>query len=499
MTEELWRRIAALPPERRALLEQELLRRQATGFDDERIPRRQPGAPAPLSFAQTRLWFLDQWAPGDPSYNAGLAMEVDGPLSVDRLRAALWHVVERHEALRTVFRTDENGTPEQVVLDEWTLEVDVVDLSYRPPHEREIELAQVLRAAARRSFDLTADLMVRATVVRTGSGRAVLLIGEHHIAVDGWSDAILLEELAEAYTAYGEGRPPRLPELAVQYRDFALWQRNRLSGPLLERLTGYWRSVLAGAPVLRLPLDRARPPVQSFAGAHYQLAMTGSVVSAVAALSRDEGATPYMTLYAAFVAGLHRWTGCTDICVGTPMAGRGRVELETLIGFFSNTLVLRLQLADDPTFRELVRGARGTTLAAFEHQELPFEKVVEAVAPRRDPSVNPLFQVNFRVQTSPPRPLRLPGLDIRPIGLDIGFARFDLALELSLQADGIYGYIEYNEALFEPATAADFGRGFESLLRDGLRHPDVPVSALDFDVGTGNGGGRPPIKGFRRR
>jgi hypothetical protein len=499
MTDELSRRIGALTPERRALLEQHLLRKRASGAGvGEAIPRRRAGDPAPLSFPQLRLWFLDQWAPGDPSYNAAIALRLDGPLDPGRLRAGLTRVVERHESLRTVFRAGPDGTPQQVVLDDWSVPLPVVDLM----DASDDAVRQHLRAESRRPFDLTRDVMLRATLFRLAPASAVLLIGEHHIAFDGWSDTILFAEVAEVYAALGAGRAPSLPDLPIQYADFALWQQRRLTGPLLDRLVAYWRETLSGAPpVLDLPMDRPRPPVQTFAGAHHRVTDSAGTAAAVAALARAEGATAYITLLAAFAATLHRWTGCADMCIGTPIAGRGRVELEPLIGFFSNTVALRVRLDGDPTFRELLRRVKATALGAYEHQELPFEKVVEALAPPRNPSHNPLFQVNFRVQTGPAPTLRLPGVRVTPVDVDVGFSRFDLALEVRLPAAaqagaGLSGYLEYNAALFEPGTAATLAGRFRRLLRDALARPDTPVSALAFHPApAGEAAG---IRGARR-
>ncbi len=484
MTDELSRRIGALSADKRALLEQHLLRRQQVAADDP-IRRRRPGDPAPLSFAQQRLWFLDQWAPGNPTYNAALAFRLRGDLDVGRLREALALVIARHEAVRTVFRAPA-GEPEQVVLADWNFE-----LPERPVADP-AALPGLLREEARRPFDLTRDLMLRAAVFRTGPDEAVLLLVEHHIAFDGWSDAVLFTELAAAYAALGAGRRPELAELPVQYADFALWQRRRLTGPLLDRLVSYWREQLADAPAqLSLPTDRPRPPVQTFTGAHRPFTAGEGPAAAVRALSREEAATPYMTLLAAFVATLHLWTGATDVCVGTPIANRSRVELEPLIGFFSNTLVLRLRPAADGTFRQLVRQVKEAALGAYEHQDLPFEKVVEAVAPPRNPSRNPLFQVNFRVRTGPVDPLRLPGVRITPLPVDVGFSRFDLAMELAL-ADGLAGYLEYNSALLEPGTADAFVRRFLRVLGAAVADPDVPLATLRTAAAAG-------IRGSRRR
>ena len=500
MSDSLARRIQGLSPEKRALLEQHLLRGHGgtPAEDDDAIPRRQPDEPAPLSFSQFRLWFLDQWAPGDPTYNAGLAFRLAGSVDRMRLRAAVERVIDRHEAVRTVFRAVD-GVPRQVVLDQWSFDLPEADLSSLPEPARSLELAERLRRESRRPFDLAADLMLRATLFRLGPDEAVLLLVEHHIAFDGWSDSILFAEVAEVYAALGAGREPRLTPLPVQYADFALWQRRRLTGPRLDRLTDYWRRQLAGAPpVLTLPTDRPRPATMSFEGGHHHFALEPGVASGVTELGREEATTAYMTLLAAFAATLHAWAGCADLCIGTPIAGRGRVELEPLIGFFSNTLVLRVLVDGELSFRQLLGRVKETALGAYEHQELPFEKVVETVAPPRSPQHNPLFQVNFRVQAAPAEPLQLPAVEVTSLDTDVGFARFDLALELQLRPPGLAGYVEYNQALFDRATAVAFAGRFERLLSAALACPDAPIRTL----GDASSGRRDPsegIAGFRRR
>jgi Condensation domain len=474
------RRIEGLSPEKRALLEQRLLQQRRRTRTDDGIPKRDRGRPCPLSFSQQRLWFLDQWDPGAPTYNAVLPLLVRGRLDHELLTRALSAVVKRHEALRTVFRGG-GGEPEQVVLDSWELDVPVIDLSDVPVTEREARLHAEIRERARRPFDLANDLMLRASLFRLAEDEHVLSFEEHHIAFDGWSDAILFSELEELYAAELEGREPKLPDLAIQYGDFAVWQRDRMQGPLLAEHQAYWRQRLAGAPnQLRLPTDLQRPDVQRFEGEHYFFSMPATHADGVRALSREEGATPFMVLLALFTAVLYRVTGQDDILVGSPIANRSKVELEPLIGFFSNTLVYRTQLAGNPSFRELIRRVRESALGAYQHQDLPFEKVVEAVRPTRDPRVNPLFQVNFRVTSGPATTLALPGVAISSLQVDIGFSRFDLAAELQLRDAEIQGYVEYNTALFERSTAERIAQQLEALLGDALTRPDTPLLSLEL-------------------
>jgi hypothetical protein len=473
-------RISQLSAEKRALLERQLLARRAGAA--ARIPRRDDSGPAPLSFPQQRLWFLEQLAPGQPTYNAALAMRVRGGLDVGSLERALGAVIARHEALRTVFRLDADGAPRQVVLDHWVFAVDVCDLRTRPEAERERALEQQARAAARRPFDLERDLMLRVVVFVLGHDDHALLFVEHHIAFDGWSDAQLFRELAELMSADAQGREPQLDPLPIQYADWAVWQRRRLVAEE-QRLVRFWRQALAGAPPrLDLPTDRPRPPVQTFAGAHQHFSLPTSVRDGVRELARAEGATPFMVLLAAAAAGLHRWSGHDDFVFGSPIANRDRAELEHLIGFFSNTFVLRVRTDGVPSFRELVGRARTMALGAYERQDLPFERLVQALEVARDPSVNPVFQVNFRVQSEPPAKLQLPGLAIEPFELDIGFARFDLAIEFQLRDDALSGYVEYSQALFDELTVRRLASCLTRLLADALQRPDTAIDDLAWDA-----------------
>ncbi len=504
MTDELRSRIAQLSPEKRALLERKLMQMRPAGADA--IGLRDRTVACPLSFPQQRLWFLDQWDPGAPTYNAALAMRVVGPLDEHRLERAIAMVIERHEALRTVL-VERDGIPVQELLEPWFFELAHVDLRdplgagelpERPPA---VDLADRLREASRWPFDLTSDLMLRVTVFQLDDDERCLLFQEHHVAFDGWSDAILFDELEAIYPALPsrstvDGPSPTgaavigvLPVLPIQYGDFAAWQRGRLDDGTLDDQIEYWTNELGDAPTrLELPTDLPRPAVQTFAGRHLPIALPRELAEGVVGLSRAESATPYQSLLAAFALSLYRFSGADEVLVGTPIANRGRPETEHLIGFFANTLVMRVDLRGNPSFRELIARVRRCALGAYAHQDVPFEKIVEALNPMRHPGFNPLFQVNFRVQPSAPRSLALPGLEIRPVEVDIGFARFDLALELQLGDTGIGGYFEYNEQLFVPATIERLGASFETLLTDAVADPDRPILALEF----------PPVRAARR-
>jgi hypothetical protein len=466
----------ALSPAKRALLERALLRRRQSAAPQARIPKRPTPGPAPLSFAQQRMWFLAQWEPGAPTFNGARALRLRGTLDSGALERSLRTVIERHESLRTVIVP--GAEPRQAALEEWAFE-----LSLMPgPTGAGEELDRLLRELSRRPFDLTSELMLRATLVRLAADDHVLLIGMHHIAADAHSDSVLFAELAECYGAERDGRPPNLPELPIQYADYAVWQRERLQGDLLEELRSYWARTLEGAPeLLRLPTDRPRQPVQRHDGSHHRIALDRGLADRLVALGRAEGATLFITMLAAFTTLLYRLSGEEDIVVGSPIANRNNLELQGLIGFFTNTIALRTQLGGNPSFREVVKRARATALAAYAHQDLPFEKVVETVAPRRDPSHNPLFQVNFRAQAGERPALALADVEVEPIAVDIGFSRFDLALELELSPRALGGYFEYDRDLFDSASIVRFEESLRALLAQIVERPDAPVLALGLD------------------
>jgi hypothetical protein len=418
------------------------------------------------------MWFLEQWEPGSPTFNGARAVRLRGALDRDALERSLTSVVERHESLRTVIVP--GAPPLQTVLDGARFA-----LAALPGPRSARELDDLLRELSRRPFDLTADVMLRATLVELGPDEHVLLLGMHHIAADAHSDGILFSELAEVYDAERCGRAPDLPVLPIQYADYSAWQQERLQGTLLEELRSHWASALEGAPeLLRLPIDRPRPAVQRHEGSHHPIALERQLADALIALGRDQGATFFMTMLAAFATLLYRLSGEQDIAIGSPIANRGNLELQGLIGFFTNTIVLRIGLGGNPSFREVVARARAAALSAYAHQELPFEKVVETVAPKRDSAYNPLFQVNFRAQASERPALALSGLEVEKVAVDIGFSRFDLALELELGSQALGGYFEYDRDLFDTASIMGFEEKLRTLLAQVAEDPDIPILAL---------------------
>jgi amino acid adenylation domain-containing protein len=441
------------------------------------IPRIVNRESVPLSFAQQRLWFLDQLEPDNPLYNVPTALRLSGKLNVELLRRSLDAIVARHEALRTIF-VPLDGIPVQVIGPYRPVELTAIDLTQGSPSEREVKLRLALKEKSRRPFKLSADLMLRATLARLDEDDHVLLVVMHHVAADGWSREILFHELAVLYRAFAEGKPNPLPELAVQYADFAVWQRERLQGKILEDQLSYWKQRLAGLAVLDLPTDHPRPAVQSFRGARHSFALPQALCDGLKAFSRREGATLFMTLLSAFQVLLHRYTGQDDIVIGSPIAGRTRAEIEESIGLFINTLVLRGDLSGDPKFTELLARVRAMALESYEHQELPFEKLVEELHPERDPSRSPLFQVMFVLQNMPRTALELAGVRVTPLEVDSGTAKFDLTLSIAEAAGALTATLEYNTDLFEQATIQRMIGHFQTLLEGIVANPERRLSEL---------------------
>ncbi|MDW8319701.1 MAG: condensation domain-containing protein, partial [Anaerolineae bacterium] len=442
-----------------------------------------PAVRPPLSFAQQRLWFLDQLEPDSPLYNLPAAVRLTGRLDVTALRRALVALVQRHEALRTTF-ADPDGEAYQAIAPasaaEMLVTLPVDDLSALPEATREAEARRLAVEEARRPFNLTTGPLLRCRLLRLGDQEHVVLLTMHHIVGDGWSVGVLIRELAALYAAFAEGTAPALPDLPVQYADFAYWQRGWLQGETLDAQLAYWRQQLAGLPpLLELPTDRPRPPIPSYRGDTVEITLPPELAAALKALSRREGATLFMTLLAAFQALLHRYSSQDDIAVGTPIAGRTQRETEGLIGFFVNTLVLRGRLGDNPTFRELLRRTRETALEAYAHQDLPFETLVDALAPVRDMSYSPLFQVLFTMQNQPIAGMGLPGLRLEPILADAGVSKFDLTLSVVEDAAGGLGLaLEYATDLFNRDTIERVAGHLRTLLEAIAADPDRRIGDL---------------------
>ena len=469
--------------QKRAVLERLRQGRGSSVTGSERIERRDEEGPPPLSFAQERLWFLWQLRPDSAFYNVPQAARFRGPLHLDVLARAFGEIVLRHETLRTTFAL-ENGRPVQVIGEARGVEPALVDVSGDSPAAREAEVMLRIGHEARRSFDLVRGPLFRVTLFRLGPDDHVCLIVLHHIVSDGWSGALLLEELASLYEGLLRGEPPSLPELPIQYADFAVWQRRWLTGAVLDRQLEYWKTRLAGPlPVLELPTDRPRPREQSFRGAHVAMSVSRECGDALQELARREGATLFMTLLAAFHGLLHRLTGQVDQIVGSFIANRNRVETEKLIGCFANTLVLRNDLSGDPTFLELLDRVRETTLEAYAHQDLPLEKLVEEIRPERDPSRHPLFQLMFILQNVPARQLELPETRAEVVGLETGTSRFDLTLCMVNAPGDLHGWCEYATDLYDGTTIERLLGCWTTLLQAIADDPSRPISRLPLLTG----------------
>ncbi|HEX8274758.1 MAG TPA: amino acid adenylation domain-containing protein [Longimicrobiaceae bacterium] len=443
-----------------------------------RVPR---GGPLPLSFAQQRLWFLDRLAPGSAAYNMPFALRLRGPLDARALERALAELVRRHETLRTVLVPAEDGGARQAILPPAPPALPLVELSGLPAPAREAEARRLAAADAARPFDLERGPLLRATRLGLGGGDHAVLFALHHVVSDGWSMAVLVSEVSALYTAFAEGRPSPLPPLPVQYADFAVWQRAWLAGDVLRRQLDYWRGRLAGAPpVLALPTDRPRPPAPGERGAVRPAAVPAHVVDGLRALARREGATLFAVLLAGWQLLLARWADEDDVVVGSPVANRTRLELEPLIGFFVNTLALRLDLSGDPTLRELVGRARESVLGAQAHQDLPFERLVEEVAPERSLDRSPLFQATFALHNLERAALRMGSLAAEPLDAGPEPAKFDLGLVLREEGDGLEGELSFRAELWDAATVERLLERFGALLAVLAGEPERRVSALDL-------------------
>jgi amino acid adenylation domain-containing protein len=435
----------------------------------------------PLSFTQQRLWFLDRLAPGSGAYNIPAAIRLTGELDSQALERALNEVVQRHESLRTFF-SDSSGTPRQVIASSLSVSLPLTDLSHLPPDQRLAQAASLADSEARLPFDLSSAPLLRASLLRLSATEHQLLLTLHHVVADGWSIRVLIRELSSLYESFRSGAASSLPELPIQYADYAVWQRQWLAGAELERQLAYWRARLSGAPpVLELPADRPRPAVQSFRGARLPLTLSPSVAASVRELARSCGATSFMVLLAAFKALLSRYAGQDDIVVGTPVANRNRAEVEGLIGYFANTLVLRTDLSGRPTFRELLGRVKETSLGALAHQDLPFEKLVEELRPERSMSYNPVFQVLFALQSTTVSFLSIQQLRMEFMNVNMGTTRFDLSLELR-EDDGFGGSFEYSTDLFDAGTIERMARHYQVLLEAAVKDPDRLVSNLPLST-----------------
>jgi amino acid adenylation domain-containing protein len=438
------------------------------------VPR---DGPLPLSFAQERLWFLDRLAPGNAAYTIPLALAAHGALSLPALEAALADMVRRHEALRTTYEP-RGDRPVQVIAPAAPFRLPLVDLSGLPEKSRHAAARRLADETVAAPFDLQRGPVLRARVARLGPAEHALLLTVHHIAADGWSAGVMAEEIAALYPAALSGAASPLPEPAVQYADFAVWQRAWLQGEALDRQLAYWRRRLADLPALALPADRPRPPRHSFRGATRIHAIGPETTRALLSLARREDATLFMVLLAAVQTLLGRYAGQEDLAVGSPIANRTRAEIEPLIGFFVNSLVLRGDLSGDPPFRELVARARRAALEAYSHQDLPFERLVEELRPERRSSHNPLFQVMCALQNAPLRAIELPGLSFSPVEFEFPATRFDLEILFSEAEGGLSTQLTWSTDLFDPATILRLADHLDALLAAVIEDPSRRLAEI---------------------
>jgi amino acid adenylation domain-containing protein len=434
----------------------------------------------PLSFAQQRLWFINQLAPDNPAYNIPIIINLTGDINIAALEQSLNEILRRHDSLRTNFVVSE-GKPVQVVKSSASLALSVEDLRELSESDRTKELQRLSTLIAQQSFDLSNEPLWRVKLLRLAEQEYRLLLTLHHIIADGWSMGVLIRELAALYEAYSTGKLSPLPELPIQYVDFAYWQHQWLESEHIQPLLEYWKQQLGGdLTVLNLPTDRPRSPVQTFNGAQAKLILSETLTKALKNLSRQQGVTLFMTLLTAFKILLYRYTGQTDILVGSPIANRNRAEIETLIGFFVNVLVLRTELSSDLSFQDLLARVKSTALEAYVHQDLPFEKLVEEIQPQRDLSYNPLFQVMFVLQNVP---ISNPSLSDVSVTYEEGYnetSKFDLTLFMEDSEQGLVATCEYNTDLFNADTVTRMLGHFQTILESIVSNPEQPISDLEF-------------------
>jgi amino acid adenylation domain-containing protein/non-ribosomal peptide synthase protein (TIGR01720 family) len=481
-------RLARFSPEKRELLLKKLQERRhddraGDRRDDDHVPALGPIAreqPIPLSFAQARLWFLDQLEGESTDYRVPILWRLTGRLHQAALEQAIAAIVERHEVLRTIFPLLK-GSPVQVIHPAGSMTLPVIDLQSLPEAEQQIKVQHLATTEARRPFDLAIGPLLRATLLRLSDESHALVVVVHHIVCDGWSVGIFRHELSALYTSFCAGEPSPLPALSIQFADYAHWQRGWLQGETLAAQLAYWQAQLSGAPpLLELPTDRPRPSVQSFRGGSAVFQLDQALTQELKRMSQRAGATLFMTLLACFALLLSRYSRQEDIVIGSPIANRNHRKIEPLIGCFMNTMVLRVALHGDPTFLELLARVRQVALDAYEHQDLPFEKLVDELQPARSLSYNPLFQVMFAFQNVPMKDLQLPGLAATPLPWENVTTHFDLSLTMKETAQGLIGELEYSSDLFDVATIVRMMGHFQTLLKGVAVTPAQPVSTFSL-------------------
>ncbi|HKE57537.1 MAG TPA: condensation domain-containing protein, partial [Pyrinomonadaceae bacterium] len=434
----------------------------------------------PLSFSQERLWFLDQLEPGGYTYNLLAAYRLNGQVNITALEQSINEIIRRHEVLRTVFKSA-GGQPEQIILPSMTVKIPLLDLrGLASEAARESAVRRLAKEEAQRPFDLSRGPLLRISLLQLADDEYLLFRAMHHLVIDGWSGGVLFHELAQFYEAFSNRQPLLLPDLPIQYADFATWQRQWLQGETLETHLSYWKKNLQNIPTLQLATDRPRPAIQTSHGAHQSFVLSETLSAGIKSLSHRHGVTLFTVLLAAFQTLLARYTGQTDIVIGSPIAGRNRGELESLIGFFLNMLALRTDLSGNPTFEELLVRTSKNCLGALAHQDLPFEKVVEELHAKRDLSHHPLFQVTFGFRNTPRFSMQLAGVSAEEVEVDSGIARFDINLFMEEEERCLRGYLNYNTDLFNRDTIQRLISHFKNLLESIVTNPGQRISNLSI-------------------
>nr|ALT22102.1 nonribosomal peptide synthetase [Anabaena sp. XPORK13A] len=471
--QDIAKKLASLPPEKRNILIK-LLKKQ--GIDPSKlpiIPTNREFNPIPLSWGQERLWFLDQFEENSATYNLLLGVTMTGKLEINALQKALNMIIQRHEVLRTNFQ-EINGTVVQIIKPSgnWPLIIE---------NCQESEIAIYIHKEQQKLFNLATDSLVRGTLLKVSNSKFILLVTRHHIVWDGWSTGVFLQELSTIYQAYSQGKNPNLAPLSIQYADFSQWQREWLTEEILAEQIKYWQEHLKNSPsLLQLPTDKPRPSIMTFNGKSQQLIINEEIREKLQLLSRETGTTLFMTLLAVFSTLLYRYSYQEDILIGSPIANRNREEIEPLIGFFVNTLVLRTTFSENLTFKELLQQIKQTTLAAYEHQDVPFEQIVDAVKVERSLSHSPLFQVMFVLQNTPSETIELPDVTLTPLTLEQATTNFDLTLDIEPSEQGLVANWEYNSDLFEDATITRMLGHFQNILTSVLANPQQQINQINL-------------------
>ena len=480
---QLLKRLASLSPEKRELLLKQLKQKKSKSAQPkiDSIQRySRDGNRLPMSYAQQRLWFLEQLQSGTSSYNISAALKLQGNLDIEALRLAFEEIVVRHEALRTTFIAEE-GQGRQVVMEPQRWELPTISLEPLAPEEQEEVIKTRFTGDAHTSFDLVNGPLLRTRLIRLAQDAYVLIVTMHHIVADGWSMGVLIRELAALYEAYAQDQQSPLDPLKIQYADFSQWQREWLAGDRLNKQLSYWKERLVDVPVLALPTDFSRPPVQTYDGANTGFTIDKETTESLNALCKTQGVTLFMTLLASLQVLLHRYSGQDDICVGTPIANRVRPELEALIGCFVNTLAIRNDLSGNPTFTSLLSQVQKNLTGAYDNQDIPFERLVDELGVAREMSHTPLFQVMFVLQNAAPTgSLALKGVNIELMPEESHTAKFDLTLNLREENGCIIGDWEYRTDLFEPLTIERMKAHFVEILRSVAKESSKNIDEISL-------------------